>query len=67
MKSAVTSHLPNEHYVIRVDGRVRSHHQRFADALREGLHLRDEFPGHNVKVLAMQLSGDLRIARRWLG
>ena len=41
MKSAIAAHLPDEHFVIRVDGRVKSHHRRFLDALREGLQLRD--------------------------
>ena len=37
MKSAIAAHLPDEHFVIRVDGRVKSHHRRFLDALRERL------------------------------
>ena len=52
MKSAIAAHLPDEHFVIRVDGRVRSHHRRFLDALREGLQLRDQFPRHDIKVCA---------------
>jgi hypothetical protein len=54
MKSAIAAHLPDEHFVIRVDGRVKSHHRRFLDALREGLQLRDQFPQHDVKVQSMQ-------------
>ena len=55
MKSAIAAHsLPHEHYVVRIDGRVKSHHRRFVDALREGLYLRDQFPQHDVKVHAMQ-------------
>jgi hypothetical protein len=50
MKSAIAAHLPDERFVIRVDGRVKSHHRRFLDALREGLQLRDQFPQHDVKV-----------------
>ena len=58
MKSAIAAHsLPHEHYVVRIDGRVKSHHRRFVDALREGLYLRDQFPQHDVKVQAMQESG----------
>jgi hypothetical protein len=53
MKSAVAAHLPDEHYVIRIDGRVRSQHGSFVDALREGLHLRHQFPQHDVKVQSM--------------
>jgi hypothetical protein len=58
MKSAIAGHLPYDNYVIRIDGRVKSHHRRFIDALREGLYLRDQFPQHDVKVLAMQTSGE---------
>ena len=54
MKSGVAAHsLPHEHYVVRIDGRVKSHHRRFVDALRDGLYLRDQFPQHDVKVHAM--------------
>ena len=62
MKSAIAAHLPDEHFVIHVDGRVKSHHRRFLDALREGLQLRDQFPQHDIKVRAMQASGEQRAA-----
>ena len=62
MKSAIAAHLPDEHFVIRVDGRVKSHHRRFLDALREGLQLRDQFPQHDVKVESMQANGQQRTA-----
>jgi hypothetical protein len=62
MKSAITAHLPDEHFIIRVDGRVKSHHRRFLDALREGLQLRDQFPQHDVKVQAMKADGQQRTA-----
>ena len=61
MKSAIAAHLPDEHFVIRVDGRVKSHHRRFLDALKEGLRLRDQFPQHVVKVCA-QASSELHLA-----
>ena len=57
MKHAVGAHLPDEHFIIRVDGRVKSHHRRFLDALREGLQLRDQFPQRDIKVCA-QASGE---------
>jgi hypothetical protein len=57
MKSAIADHLPYDNYVVRIDGRVKSHHRRFIDALREGLYLRDQFPRHDVKVGAMHQSG----------
>jgi hypothetical protein len=62
MKSAIADHLPDEHFVIRVDGRVKSHHRRFLDALREGLQLRDQFPQHDVKVQSMKADGRQRTA-----
>jgi hypothetical protein len=68
MKNVIAGHsLPDEHYVIRIDGRVRSHHRRFVDALREGLQLKDQFPQHDVKVRAMQASGEQRTALHWRG
>jgi hypothetical protein len=51
------THLPDEHFVIRVDGRVKSHHRRFLDALREGLLLRDQLPHHDVKVVSLPMEG----------
>jgi hypothetical protein len=57
MKGAIAAHLPDEHFVIRVDGRVKSHHRRFLDALRAGLQLRDQFPQHDVKVQLLQATG----------
>ena len=33
LKSANAAHLPDEYFVIRVDGRVKSHHRRFLDLL----------------------------------
>jgi hypothetical protein len=62
MKNAIAAHLPDEHFVIRVDGRVKSHHRRFLDALREGLQLRDQFPQHDVKVQSMQADDQQRTA-----
>jgi hypothetical protein len=53
MKSGITmKSLPEEFFVIRVDGHVNSSYRRFADALRAGLLLKDQFPGHDVKVLS---------------
>ena len=58
MKSAIEAHLPDEQYVIQIDGLAKSQHRRFVDALREGLRLRDQFPQHEIKVRALQVSGD---------
>jgi hypothetical protein len=62
MKRAIVNHLPDEHYVIEIDGRAKSHHRRFVDALREGLHLRDQFPQHDIKIRAMQATAEQRTA-----
>jgi hypothetical protein len=57
MKNIITAHiLPDEHYVVRIDGRIKSQHRRFVDALKAGLHLRDQFPQHDVKVRAIHAS-----------
>ena len=61
MRNANAAYLPDEHFVIRVDGRVKSRHRRFLDALREGLQLRDQFPQHEVKVCA-EASRELHLA-----
>jgi hypothetical protein len=57
MKSSIPAHsLPHEYFVLQIDGRVKSAHRRFADALRAGLQLKDQFPHHDIKVRAMQPS-----------
>jgi hypothetical protein len=50
MKNGVANCVPDEHYIIQVDGRVKSGHRRFLDALRAGLQLKKEFPQHDIKV-----------------
>jgi hypothetical protein len=55
MKSGFTMQsLPEEFFVVRVDGHLNSSYRRFVDALRAGLLLKDQFPGHDVKVLSSQ-------------
>ena len=55
MKSGIaTLSLPDEHFVLQIDGRVKSQHRRFVDALRAGLQLRDQFPRHVIKVRAAE-------------
>jgi len=45
MNAGLTTHdLPDEYFVLQIDGRVKSGHRRFADALRAALLLRDQFP-----------------------
>ena len=51
MKDNIATHsLADEYFVIQIDGRAKSHYRRFLDALRAGLELKDQFPGHDVKV-----------------
>jgi hypothetical protein len=51
MKIGIATHgLPHEYFVLRIDGRVNSTHQRLVDALRAGLRLKDQFPQHDIKV-----------------
>ena len=44
--------LHHELFVVQLDGRVKSTHERFVEALRAAMSLRDEFPKHQVKVRA---------------
>lgn len=51
MKDAIaTLYLPDERFVVQVDGKARSEHRRFVDALIAGLLLRNECPHSDVKV-----------------
>ena len=55
MKDDIAAHsLPDEYFVIQIDGREKSHHRRFLDALRAGLQLREQFPCYQVKLCAAQ-------------
>jgi hypothetical protein len=54
MKDVIaTQSLPEECFVLQMDGKAKSQHRRFVDALRAGLQLRDQFPLHDVKVRAI--------------
>jgi hypothetical protein len=58
MKATVAPDPLDEQYIIQVDGRAKSQHRRFVDALREGLQLREQLPQHDVKVRALHVTGD---------
>jgi GrpB-like predicted nucleotidyltransferase (UPF0157 family) len=59
MKSAATvQSLSEECFVLQMDGKAKSQHRRFVDALRAGLQLRDQYPEHKIKVQATQESGE---------
>ena len=47
--------LQHEYLLVKIDGRTKSGHRRFIDALRAGLQLRDQFPQHDIKVRAIQI------------
>jgi len=57
MKTRLATYSPHhERFVLQMDGRVKSEHRRFIDALRAGLQLRDRFPQHDIKVRTAQKS-----------
>jgi hypothetical protein len=56
MINGIATHdMPDEYFVIQIDGRVKSQHRRFVDALRAALKLRDQFPHHDIKVRAIAI------------
>jgi hypothetical protein len=59
MEGAMRNGIAAQHefFVLQIDGRTKSGHRRFIDALRAGLQLKDQFPQHDIKVRAMQKSG----------
>ena len=52
MKNGSSGLQQHKYFVVQIDGRTKSGHRRFVDALRAGLQLRDQFPQHDVKVRA---------------
>ena len=50
MKNGIATHVPDDYYIIQIDGHVKSGHRRFLDPLRAGLQLKNQFPQHEVKV-----------------
>ena len=60
MKNAIAAHLPDEHYVIRVDGRNRTIDASWMH-LEKACSFGIQFPQHDVKVCA-QASSELRLA-----
>lgn len=63
MKNGIATQSPQqEYFVLQIDGRTKSGHRRFIDALRAGLQLKVQFPQRNIKVRAMQMSNSLEDA-----
>ena len=56
MTNATRQGPTHEYFVVIFDGLVKSGHRRFVDAVRAGLLLKDQFPHHDVKVDAIQVS-----------
>jgi hypothetical protein len=46
----VSEARPHEAYVLEVDGKVRSEHQTFIDALKAGFEIKQKFPQKQIKV-----------------
>ena len=42
--------LPPEHYVVEIDGKIRSEYEIFIEALKAGMELKQEFPHSRIKV-----------------
>jgi hypothetical protein len=56
MKNDVVTHsLALECYVLQLNGRANSTYQRFMDAVRAGIRLKDQFPQHDIKVRLAQV------------
>lgn len=61
MKSAIAMpSLSDEHFVLQMDGQVKSQHRRFVDAVIAGLLLRYQFPQHDIKVRETQTNVDVK-------
>ena len=41
-------------FILKMDGHLRSTHKRFIDALKAALQLKDQYPGHDIKVRATE-------------
>ena len=52
MKSGSSGLQQHKYFLVQIDGRTKSGHRRFIDALRASLQLRDQFPQHDIKVRA---------------
>ena len=56
MKNATATHsLHQEYFVLQIDGRTKSGHRRFIDALRAGLRHQKISSCFSIKVRAMQI------------
>ncbi len=52
MKTATFSDARlHEYYVLEIDGKVKSEHEIFVEALKAGLEIKQQFPHRDVKVL----------------
>jgi hypothetical protein len=52
MKNIIENNvLPPEHYVVEIDGKIRSEYEIFIEALKAGMELKKKFPHSHIKVL----------------
>ena len=52
MKTVIENNvLPPEHYVVEIDGKIRSEFEIFIEALKAGMELKQKFPHSHIKVL----------------
>ena len=42
--------LPPEHYVVEIDGKIKSVYEVFIEALKAGMELKQKFPHSRIKV-----------------
>jgi hypothetical protein len=51
MKTVIENSLvPPEHYVVEIDGKIRSVYEIFIEALKAGMELKQKFPHSQIKV-----------------
>ena len=51
MKTVIENNvLSPEHYVVEIDGKIRSVYEIFIEALKAGMELKQEFPHSRIKV-----------------
>jgi hypothetical protein len=51
MKTVIENNvLPPEHYVVEIDGKIRSEYEIFIEALKAGMELKQEFPHSHIRV-----------------
>jgi hypothetical protein len=60
----ITQNPQHDCFILQINGRARSQHRRFIDALRAGLQLKDQFPQCDIKVRTLAEAASAGAARR---